>query len=348
MKYIIGKYGCWLLALGCCLLSACSSELTEVPEAGSTLRVMPFTADFQQTTLPTRTVTAGYSPFTPDYDVAIGLFVWPQTDPASAAPEDKQVLYSNGDWHSLAKVQGGSDYQIFGYMPKKETIAATISRQTNGDIQLKLSNIDAVIADDVCFVTGVKDLTGDLLQGSFSYTGKTENNDIRLLMDHLFASVRFNIAVDEDYSALRTIKLKTMTISAASASATATITLRPNTTGADPVYQVSYSEGTGTASATFFESTTGLPLTAANAAEIKQHSCSFVPTLSNALTLTSTYDVYDKTGTMKIRANCSASNKLPFMSASRGECVTYDLTIKPTYLYQLSDPDLDNPTVVVN
>ena len=62
-----------------------------------------------------------------------------------------------------------------------------------------------------------------------------------------------------------------------------------------------------------------------------------------------TYDVYDKEGN-KTRANCVAENKLPAdqIVAGLNKRTTLTLMVNPTYLYVLSDPDLDNPTVVIN
>ena len=56
--------------------------------------------------------------------------------------------------------------------------------------------------------------------------------------------------------------------------------------------------------------------------------------------------VYDRKGNL-IRKGCEATNKIPDLEASRGQRVQLNLTVNPTYLYVLSDPDLDNPTVKV-
>ena len=70
--------------------------------------------------------------------------------------------------------------------------------------------------------------------------------------------------------------------------------------------------------------------------------------------LTSVYDVYDKQGNL-VRKECTAQNKLEISTLFDGQDATkpgwrynVEMTIVPTYLYVLSEPDLDNPTVVVN
>jgi hypothetical protein len=68
-------------------------------------------------------------------------------------------------------------------------------------------------------------------------------------------------------------------------------------------------------------------------------SACFAPTLSDQLTLVSTYDVLDSQGNL-IRKDCEATNKIPNLAASWGQRVQLNLTVTPTYLYVLSDPDL--------
>ncbi|MBQ7419160.1 MAG: fimbrillin family protein [Prevotella sp.] len=339
MRYITGKFGCCLLAVGCWLLAVgCSSDHADEQRAVSTLQVVPYTTVYQNIGHLMRAVTEGYSEYTPDHDLAIGLYVLPEETPTV-----KLIRYSSGVWHSQAVVEGSHDYTIYGFMPKKDPITSSIS-QSGGNVLLTLSNIPAVTADDVCLVTGVKDITGALQQGQFDYRGKVDDNHVRLLMDHLFAAVKFQFAVDADYRALRIIKLKSLTLTTTSAAVTAAVTLTPNTTGADPVTSVSYTPSGSTSSATFFENAAGVDITAA---EIGNYPCCFAPALSSNLTMVSTYDVYDRYGN-KVREDCTATNSLPNLSAARGQCVTINLTVAPTYLGVLSDPDIDNPTFTVN
>ena len=57
--------------------------------------------------------------------------------------------------------------------------------------------------------------------------------------------------------------------------------------------------------------------------------------------------LYDSKGNL-IRQDCTATNKLPDLSAVRGQRVLLNMTVNPTYLYVLSEPDLDNPTIKIN
>ena len=66
--------------------------------------------------------------------------------------------------------------------------------------------------------------------------------------------------------------------------------------------------------------------------------------------LRSTYDVYDKQNNL-IRKGCVAENtivpqeRFNIKQFSRGHKYTLRLTVMPTYLYMLSEPDLNNPTI---
>ena len=342
MKYITGDEwlrvkGYWLMVIGLMLIAGCSSDSSgeQQRSAGSPLQVVPYIATYQgNDALSRRAVSEGYSPYTPNQDISIGLFILP------TYTEAQLVRYSNGDWHSQIMVVGSDSCTIYGYMPK--SITSSIS-QSGGNTTLTLTGIPAVSADDICFITGVDDLTGDLLQGQFGYKGKSDENYIRLLMDHLFASVKFNFSVDTDYSKLRTIKLKSLKLMTSSAPMTAAITLTPNTTGAYPA-TVEYTTSVGTSTpAAFFASEDGeqIPTTTTN------FVCCFAPSASSTLSLVTIYDVYDSKGNL-IRKNCEATNKLPDLEAQRGCQVTLNLKVAPTYLYQLSEPDLDNPTITIN
>lgn len=343
MKCITGKYG-WLLAISCWLLAvSCSSDSSgeQQRSTGSPLQIMPYIAAYQSNdALSRRAVSAGYTAYTPAHDIVIGLYVLKNGEPVDNTV--KLISYSNHDWHSQTTVENGVSYTIYGFMPKKEPISSSIT-QNAGNVVLTLSNVDAVSPDDICFITGVKDSDGDLDQGQFGYTGKTSDNFIRLLLDHLFASVKFNFTVDTDYSQLRTIKLKSLKLTTSSAPMTAAITLTPNTTGAYPA-TVEYTTSVGTSTpATFFESEDGeqIPTTTTN------FVCCFAPSASSTLSLVTIYDVYDSKGNL-IREDCEATNKLPDLEAQRGCQVTLNLKVAPTYLYQLSEPDLDNPTITIN
>ena len=135
-----------------------------------------------------------------------------------------------------------------------------------------------------------------------------------------------------------------MTLRTDYGSVIATITLTHNTTGVSPVSSVAYTALGSSDAVVIFNSDAGTALDKDTPVDI--NTC-FAPTLSNNLTMVTTYDVYDRKGNL-IRENSTATNKLPNLAAVRGQKVQVNLTVNPTYLYVLSEPDLDNPTITID
>ena len=82
--------------------------------------------------------------------------------------------------------------------------------------------------------------------------------------------------------------------------------------------------------------------------------CFVQPDSYSNFILESTYDVYDKNVTTDapdgnlVRKDCVAKNVIKVnASLTRGNMMRLSLLVNPTYLYMLSEPDLDNPTVTL-
>lgn len=325
------------------LLTACSND--DIQDGnGSSLQIMGFTRSGDSAPFEG---TDAYSP--------IKLFLIDGT-----TQKQGNARYNGTEWKISGFVDGdvttGFPYSLYGFAPS-EGIGSTLAVEDE-KTTLTLTSLPAVNAKDVCFVVGLQRTTGDKASwnnytGNFSFTAD-DTNPIYLLMDHVYASVCFSMAIDDEYATLRGIKIKKMELRGTQNTTTATITLKPNTTGADPVQSVTYTSPAGSSSsATFFESTDGDELTTFTAAKAKEYTCYFLPELNNGLTLVTTYDVYDRhrdeNGKLVNKiSERTASNKLPNLAAVRGQRVTINLTVAPTYLYVLSDKDLDNPTININ
>lgn len=156
--YIIGRYKYVLLAVGCLLLTACSSSSDDARDTrtSSSLQVVPYTSSYHENNGGMRAVTvpSGYSSYTPDFNVSIGLFPiqthpTPVVEPATA----KVISYSNGIWHTQVVVETNFNYTIYGYMPMRAPVTGAVSYANK---TLTLSHVGAVASDDICFVAGVK------------------------------------------------------------------------------------------------------------------------------------------------------------------------------------------------
>ena len=341
------------------LLNACSSDDSGAPQTVSTgnepvgkvVQLVSYASSFTEKELSHRAaaVPAGFSAFTPDKTTSMGIYMLLSENPATdwASPEEKKIIYTN-KWHAYFDVQPDKTYNIYGYMPKSGEMSSTLAKSTAGAATLTIRKMKPVTTDDICIITGVnKDADEGLKEGQFSWkwpiTAGDDNYKIHILMDHLYAAAQFRLRISSDYALLRTIKLKTMTLSTDKDSVKAVISLTHNTTGASPVSSVAYTASGSNDAVVIFNSDEGVALD--KTTPLSVNAC-FAPTLSENLTLVSTYDVYDSKDHL-IRQNCTATNKLPDLEASRGQRVQVNMLVNPTYLYILSDPDLDNPTITI-
>ena len=269
-------------------------------------------------------------------------------------------IYNSPEWTSTIGVKELNNY-IFGYSPATAA-AGTISTITNGatdysaGAKLTLNNLKAVGGDDICVVVGVKNsaeaVTPDF--GVFEFNKVSGNNSVCLLLDHLFSAIDFKIRIGENYNVLRDIRLKKMELKSSSSITQAVVTLTANTTGANPISVAYTQDATVSQSNVVYDYGTdattnnGLLLTDTGTSFVSY--CAPLTDIDKKLTLVCTYDVYNKKGT-RVRENCTAENSFSGIKGLKIEPRkknTVTLTVEPSYLYQLSEDELDNPTVNLN
>ena len=278
------------------------------------------------------------------------------------------------------------DYYVYGFIPSAAADDATIailSGETSYTAGAKLTIKGLRTAGyDACVIIGAREgfdedhdggytdtngnstydegtdiRTNRLTAGDFKFklkTGESAKNYLYLLFDHLCSALTIGIKVDGDYNTLRTIKLKQLTLQTATESgmmkekADVEVDLVANTLGLNLISSLNY-EPTGDG-APVYQSDEGLTLTTSYQSFLSH----FLPiTDVTKVVITSTYDVYDKKNNL-VRKDCKASNTVRlsdiisyFPGVQRGWKYGINMTVKPTYLYVLSDPDLNNPTVSV-
>lgn len=295
--------------------------------------------------------------------------------------EDTKGLYNNisgtfsyakdNSWRSTVGVRPG-DYFLFGYMPANlDGATATLSKRTGtwaDGATLHIENLSTVTPADVCVTVGAlkwNDKTtpiydpavvAQLKQGVYNYRGDETDNYAYLLLDHLYTNVNFELSVEPKYAELRTIVLKKVTMkSAVSNTVTADITL-----GKDSKQPL---EGTT------FQATSAPPAAAVLFPEESQYETPvstdpivptsipgyFAPGMTDqSFVFEFIYDVYDQHnidathpyGNL-VRGNCHAVNRWAITggTVAPGKSFKVKAILKPTYLYQLSEPDLDNPSI---
>ena len=342
------KYIDILLIAVAVLLNACSSgdsgaQPDPTDDKPVQIQVMTYASHFAETELSHRAAPTGFSAYTPDKTTNMGIYMLLPAD--WATPKEEKIIYTN-KWHAYFEVTSDKTYTVYGYMPKTGDMSSSLAKSTENAATLTISNIKPITTDDICIITGVKAADEGLKEGQFSWYWPIgdDNYKIYILMDHLYAAALFRLKIDAEYAQLRTIKLKTMTLRTECKSVNATISLTHNTTGASPISGVGFAPSVSSEDFLVFNSDAGTALDKDTPVDI--NAC-FAPTLSNNLTMVTTYDVYDRKGNL-IRENSTATNKLPNLAAVRGQKVQVNLTVNPTYLYVLSEPDLDNPTIKIN
>ena len=278
-------------------------------------------------------------------------------------------------------IEAENNYQLYGYIPNKTGIQYSI---TDGDVVnanystgaiMTLQNVPSVMPEDLCVVIGAKhgydkehdgnnDGTNRLRQGDFSFKAKagTDSKDyVFLLFDHLYAALRIRMRVHDDYAKVRKIKLKSLKLGTQVGDAKTkqktdiTISLQANDGSASPITGITYSQpdtypAIEDSGLEFWSNASGKLLST----DFSAHDGHFMPSGITRFTLISTYDVYDLKDNL-IREDCKAVNSVLLKDllteqteTERGKRYTVNMTIQPTYLYMLSEPDLDDPEVVID
>lgn len=351
------------IAVAVLLATSCSDDTETMPQNRQVLLMTPcwraYTDVEQKAKMPRR-LPPYYSEDNTSTD-DIGFFI----TTVGESPIESYFTKSSGTWRAMLEMNAGTEYQIFGYMPKGACTASIHMLDGESSYEagskLVLTGLKPITDDDVCVVVGVKQgevgstfATVDAQLGAFKYVGRSETagNYVFLLFDHIYAAIGFKIRVDDSYDNLRTIKVKSMTLKTSRGAAVdVTVPLRANLNGADPVGTIVWSNYSGSeCEETLFnyipadpsdETDTGLELS--TTLQTIGITCMVAPSINNYMTLHTVYDVYDKAGNL-IRPNQSSDNKIPpLISLVRNQRTILQVMVKPSYLYVLSDDDLNNP-----
>ncbi len=312
-------------------------------------------------------------------------------------------------WSSIDAIKDqNKTYYLYGFMPSvaaskvgtepKESIKHLPNSTDYADgAVLTINGINAITPHDVCVIVGVKrytpaanettlptidhinvDMTTRL--GKFDIFDNNnppvEKNYAYLLVDHIFCSFKFNLKIDEKYSQLRSIKVKTMQLKASTdgtqsnlvkkVNATVTLQAKDDTTSPPTPHSIVITTapvgdtGEPEPAMLYDESehkdanNNNEPLTLTTTEQALRGYLAPAAIGNNGIekfVLVTTYDVYDRNENL-IRAGVTATNTFAPTNLNPalrpGEEFTFNITVTPTYLYMLSDPDLDLPTFTIS
>ena len=357
-----------LVAGGLLLLSGCSGSSSE--------------DDLQQpeqVALQLRAVTRTDDAFRiPDKDNPasnIKLFLATLTqNPNNYSLTEGSFSYKNSQWSSTNSlnpliVKEGTPYYLYGYMPS--SISATPSAPDDDysqGINLSFTGLPAITSDDICVLVGVQ-LVGanstdspTVTEGQYGFRSNIKGqNYVNLLMAHLYTRLKVSFKIDPNYAELRSIHLKEVTLTSKYADgASVNVNLRSGQGIGSPIFTSSGDPEEHIL--TLFKSSAVIPEKVLDKALANQNDptktlvsldlpaycrppVAVVGTYN--LTLTTIYDVYDIKG--QNLGERVSENKIEFNVAEikPGQEKQLVLTVKPTYLYVLSDNDADNPTITL-
>ena len=383
--YYLGLLLCLMSGL---LLEACSSDSASDsrPDNSSSERTVRLSAgarqyhvdDAEMASAPglTRTVTypeptSEWAPITPTDNMLV--FVTKEKDSPTASDVLSRIFYSTtSGWQSnITITDAGTDnhYLMYGFMPvdAEKVSISPLSTNYNAGATMSIKGLKVLTQTDPCVIVGVgrqQESTSDvtLKWGTFDFTFKEGTSDVidymSILLDHIYSRYHFQVKIDADYAQLRTIKITKMTLEALSDDGTqtvgtvnATVNIQTNTTNTNPISSVTFTRNAGTRSVTFFENTT-TPLSLTTS--YQDAGFCLAPGDQHWFRLTTVYEVYNRDN-KHIRTNTATNTfdtanfkEHKITNTNPGLDHTIQIIVNPTYLYVLSDSDLDNPTFDIN
>ena len=381
VKKLRMRYKSWLFLLAALLLAACSKDSDQT--GGSPVVVPTDPVPVPETPeSPLRLVSAtragdtSVSDAAGDYDTysPIQIFLVSGTD-ASSISQKREGLFSYDaeatvpKWTSSIGLKDAHNC-IYGFSPATAA-SCSISPLSGSSYQngavLTMTNLSAASGSDLCVVVGVShgstaaETAAVPERGKF-YFQKSSDNYVSLLLDHVMARIDFNIKIGEEYSKRRFIKIKKLELT--SSYNLTGVTVRLSADATDVSYTTEPVAADGSApTGTLYDFTTdgssssGKDLSVGGTVFPGFFAPDDSKLIARGLSLICTYDVYaydainNKIGT-RVREDCVAVNSLSritgLSSLTRGKRTTINLTVEPTYLYQLSDDELDNPTISID
>ena len=268
-------------------------------------------------------------------------------------------------------------YYIYGFLPKENVNDEATIIPYNNDYEkgavLTINGLNAVLPDDISIIVGaqgygagsaVPDMSTHLGQFRFQPGDGSADDYLFLLVDHLYAGLQFNMSLESKYSQLRKIKVTKIQMTPVSdsgqnntviATVDATVTIVANNDNMNPIVEKKNSQGVNISGHVDFvthAATSAAPAAPAvlyegegkwlTTSKMPFLAC-FCPSTNRKFILETTYDVYDTQDNL-IRKEQTASNTVKLeWNLNAGQIHTLNITVKPTYLYVLSEPDLDNP-----
>ena len=332
----------------------------------------------------------GYSPIESVMSINVKIFAFDGTNNTRKQPDDDEGTFlcnkkpgaNEGEyeyeWSSSLDAEDENRYNLFAYSLDGLCTSASLATNDNDGVNavLTMNGLKVITESDPMVsvaAAGGNDNSGlltDFTEGSYNIgtvaiksvgTHDELKTKVWLAMQHLYAKAMVKFKVDAGYDKIRTVKLKSAVISTVGGGV-----LPGNSTYNYSTRTISWSASNYNGDAITLdlmdpEGVTTIPLVYEDPdAEEKKVVLGttavpfawfcFLPKQTPSISLTVTYDVYDKAGKC-IRKDQSVTNanllsvvpapdqENPANGLIAGNDYMITVCVKPTYLYQLSDGD---------
>lgn len=306
----------------------------------------------------------GYTTFGgADYDgVQLGVIAW-LTGKQDYDQGFATYSYSNGagKWTSnvyLAK----QTYNVYGYMPhngEANSIKPDLGSEANpSTFAMKWTGQPTFATMPVLASVGSARSTDSVTDGFFAVDVDQvgQEKKINFRMNHLLAKLNLRFYLPEPYADKRQIKVTQVTLSGGQGVADRyDITCSYDVNGALTTTYTAM-QGASTSGNTYpYKNVDGLPLKTGKQLFGTYYFVPDAVNSSNLMTLTVTYNVYDQNGKPTREHQTATNAKIALHKVNNVAQATqvaheYTANVKvvPSYLYVLSDGDMQNPYIVLN
>ena len=360
------------LAVAALVLFSCQKEDALDGNSGK-VTIYPVINRSIETTVQTRALTGfTYSEFTDGKQTlsANAIAFNAQTN-ARVADQDKQGIFAplTQGWRSTIEVEPSYKYNLYTYSRNMPSASTTFNFGSDSNVSLTFNGLSILTQVDPLVGVAAAGASlpannvapanyPELTKGTFSLgtIPAAENGSTFkafLALDHLYAKATISFCIDETYSSLRQVRIKDVQIKMDKGTLTGNHTytffdqtLRYASDKAIDGSAISIDLYDGdNATATPNQGDDFIALTT----EMREFGYYYFLPLdpTPAMYLEVTYDIYDLKG-HPVRENQTAKNSNLFVAisfnggkAAAGNNYQVNILVSPTYLYQLSDDDLE-------
>lgn len=336
--------------------------------------IYPVLSRSVETTIQTRALEGNYSEFDADKQaLSANAIAFNAQNNTRVADKDKQGVFAplTEGWRSTVEVEPSYKYNLYTYsrtMPTATTPAFAYGNESN--VSLTFNGLNIITETDplVGIAAAGASLPADnvapanypeLTKGVFNLgtipAAESGNSTYKafLALDHLYSKATLSFRISEAYSSLREVRIKDVQIKMDHGVLTGNhkytffdqqLTLATPATIGGGALSIDLFDGTN-ATAQPNENEDFITLTTEPREFGHYYFLPISPT--PAMYLEVTYDIYDLKG-KPVRENQTAQNKNLFAAisynggtAAAGTNYKVNVLVSPTYLYQLSDDDLE-------